>query len=224
VRKLFAGAAAAGLLLGGFGVGAAVADAPANTCDSVYDGNTIYQLKQYEDCRFNRIEKQLTRIEAGHSPTSSPTSTATAPAGQTKTGFITAYGAPDNDPPNSTAIAYENVRPGTGAGGVGTYENPITVAVPEGTYAPGTRIYVPHVDRYFIVEDLCGTSHSAPQGCTSVLDLWVGGVGDSEADVIKCEESLTRTAPFEVDPPQGRLVVSGPLFNSATDTCFKPTP
>lgn len=71
--------AAVGVLLAGGGV-IASADAPANACDSVSSTaiDTVAELKAYEDCRFDRLERQLTRIEGG-TPTIEPTSPTTAP-------------------------------------------------------------------------------------------------------------------------------------------------
>lgn len=143
----------------------------------------------------------------------------------TRTGFITGYSWYDNDPPGSAAVAYEDVVPGrTGAGGTGTYADPVTAAVPQSAgLAPGTRLYVPHLSRYFIVEDLCATSHSAPDGCTAAVDVWVDGRDVGEAASDKCMSDLTRTAQYIVDPAQGKPVASGPICGGSGTPTPEPT-
>jgi uncharacterized protein YkwD len=136
--------------------------------------------------------------------TPSPTATATTPPASTEQvlrGFVTGYTYADNDPPNSDAIAYEDVRPGTrGAGGVGTYENPVTVAVQTtAKHAPGTIFYLPNLRRYFIVEDACSTSHSAPSGCTSDFDVWIDGRNTPDGGD-KCMYAQTGTYNFIKNP------------------------
>jgi len=158
-------------------------------------------------------------------PTPTTSTTTTAPSGSTRTGFVTGYSTSDNDPQWSKSIAYSSawdsrtIHPE--AGGTGTYDDPVTIAAQAGDYAPGTRFYVPHVDRYFMLEDTCASCGEKPEW----VDMFIGGeVGDDPAKLDSCMASLTGTFAFEVNPPQGRHVVAGPLFNSATDTCYKPTP
>jgi 3D (Asp-Asp-Asp) domain-containing protein len=161
------------------------------------------------------------------SPPSSPSSIPSSippskpPAGTTKTttkppvpiaapnssGPITFYAAKDNDPPGSRSIAF----PGTlhdEAGGSGTFADPLTFAAVEGLFEPGTKVYVPDVQRYFILEDTCATCSG------SQIDLWTGPADDN--GVISCEEALTRDSsrPYEVNPPAGLPVVAGDLYHS----------
>lgn len=153
------------------------------------------------------------------------TTTSTTTSGTTRTGFVTGYSTSDNDPQWSKNIAYSSawdsrtVHPE--AGGTGTYDDPVTIAAQAGDYTPGTRFYVPHVDRYFMLEDTCASCGEKPEW----VDMFIGGeVGDDPAKLGSCMASLTGTFAFEVNPPPGRHVVAGPLFNSTTDTCYKPTP
>ena len=122
---------------------------------------------------------------------------------------LTFYGWPDNDPPNSAAIHYPGPPPRHGqAGGSGTYDNPTTVAVRKGSrWKPGTRMYLPHLAKYLIVEDSCAS-------CTADwIDVWVGGRGSDSADVLACQHRLTPpgTVPVEIDPPDDRTVSAGGL-------------
>jgi 3D (Asp-Asp-Asp) domain-containing protein len=127
-------------------------------------------------------------------------------------GPITFYPARDNDPPGSRAIAYAGALHKE-AGGTGTFEDPLTFAAAAGEFKPGTKVYVPNVKRYFILEDTCASCSG------SHIDLWAGSATD--AGVITCAEALTRdgSRPYEVNPPAGRLVVPGDLYHGAQ--CFQ---
>jgi hypothetical protein len=96
------------------------------------------------------------------------------------------------------------------AGGTGTYQDPLTFAAAEGQFAPGTRIYVPMVQRYFILEDSCATCSG------SHIDLWAGPATDE--GVVDCEEQLTPSGdrPYEINPPPGRKVTPGELYRNGT--------
>jgi hypothetical protein len=136
-----------------------------------------------------------------------------APGPRTVTAFVTGYTLFDNDPPGSKAIAYPVLH--EEAGGTGTYDDPITLAVGRGKYAPGTRFYLPHVKRYFIVEDLCAACNDKSQW----IDMWIGGEkGDNASAADTCARHLTGTFAVEVHPPRGRSVTPGPLFASGRCT------
>ncbi|MFC0431253.1 hypothetical protein [Kutzneria buriramensis] len=122
-------------------------------------------------------------------------------------GPITFYGAADNDPPGSRQIAFPNVMHGQ-AGGTGTFADPITFAAQQGRFAPGTKIYVPDVQRYFILEDTCADC-SGPH-----IDLWTGAATDR--GIVRCENSLTRNGsrPYQLNPPAGLPVSPGDLYSN----------
>lgn len=63
--------------------------------------------------------------------------------------MLTFYGARDNCPPGGT-IAYPTPTRSE-AGGLGTYEDPITYAGDKKATAPGTILYVPMLKKYFIM-------------------------------------------------------------------------
>src|SRR5262245_6169285 len=63
--------------------------------------------------------------------------------------LVTLYGWLDNSRPGA-GIAYPVIhRP---AGGVGTWQNPVTFATSKAEFKPGTRLYVPALKRYFVME------------------------------------------------------------------------
>src|ERR1700753_2793166 len=82
-------------------------------------------------------------------------STASATPGAsaaTEQAFITMYGWYDNTPP-SDSISYPKLH--KTAGGTGTYADPITYASDKAETPAGTKIYVPRLQKYFIMEDDC---------------------------------------------------------------------
>ncbi|GGT14990.1 MULTISPECIES: cysteine/serine endopeptidase inhibitor [Streptomyces] len=146
--------------------------------------------------------------------------------------FTTGYTWFDNTPRGSAQISHPVVH--DEAGGTGTWEDPITLAVGhvnEGgkdtlDYPAGTRFYFPKVRRYFIVEDACGDGgspqdgpchnlDSAPEGATTWLDMYVGGgSGDSESAADECLGKVTGLTTVIQDPADDLPVVEGPLFSN----------
>jgi hypothetical protein len=148
--------------------------------------------------------------------------------------FMTFYGFHDNSPPG-IAIAHPVIH--SGAGGKGTFADPITFAVaPEvqNVMKPGTRIYVPTFQKYFIMEDDCtasGPGGPAVQGdgCDGELlnginefDLWIGATnkGDnpggnaSNSQMTNCEDRLTaNNVPIIIKPASNLAVNTTPLLN-----------
>ena len=140
--------------------------------------------------------------------------------------YITAYTWFDNTPEGSPDIS--NPVAHKKAGGAGTYSDPVTIAVGHSLetgrdvldFPAGTRIYMPDVRRYFIVEDTCGdgpTPEEGPchsgaaehRGASVWLDMWIGGEGGSASLAEGCMEQVTgvRTAVF--DPADNYVVASG---------------
>jgi hypothetical protein len=132
---------------------------------------------------------------------------------------ITLYGYPDNDPPNSDAIAFPRSDGYTTlhdhAAGTGDWKDPITFAAGDRLLARhpvGTRIYVPYLEKYFILEDSCASCSSA-----TWVDLWIGGKGYPKRTVIEQEEYLTRLrsdggAAVTLDPARDLPVDPTPLM------------
>ncbi|MFF8884148.1 chitinase, partial [Streptomyces flaveolus] len=150
--------------------------------------------------------------------------------------FTTGYTWFDNTPRGSAQISDPVLH--KEAGGSGTYEDPITVAVGHSLeggkdtldYEAGTRFYVPKVRRYFIVEDACGDGgspqngpchslDSAPDGATTWLDLYVGGSEDDDEDAVQaCTDTVTGLSTAIQDPAPNLPVVEGALFNNGKCT------
>jgi F5/8 type C domain/Ricin-type beta-trefoil lectin domain len=153
-------------------------------------------------------------------------------AAETQQTFLTFYGWYDNTPPGAD-ISYPQIH--QTAGGTGTYADPITFATATAELKPGTRVWVPRVRKYFIMEDGCEEctadwSGHGPNGGPKLrhIDLWLGGKGGNAFDAINCEDALTHynadntptLEPVIVDPPAGENYDSTPLFNTGTGECY----
>jgi 3D (Asp-Asp-Asp) domain-containing protein len=131
------------------------------------------------------------------------------PAGRQVPIELTGYSFHDNTPAGSAEVSNPVLH--KTAGGRGSYADPITVAVPsDSKFDPGTRFYLPSVRRYAIVEDSGASSTSGNH-----LDLWVDGEGGSERAVEACMDQLTGESTAEVNPPPGRPVIPGPIFDGS---------
>jgi hypothetical protein len=128
--------------------------------------------------------------------------------------WLTGYSWQDNTPPGSSIVSHPILH--KQAGGTGTYDDPITVAVPgqgSGVWTAGSRFYLPTVKRYVIVEDT-GASEP-PSGQDGHLDMWIGGQGGSRAATDECMNKITGTnVPAVLNPPAGLPVVQGPIFGA----------
>ncbi|MER6945396.1 ricin-type beta-trefoil lectin domain protein [Nonomuraea sp. NPDC000554] len=157
---------------------------------------------------------------------------ATAQAATTRQTFLTFYGWYDNTPPGGD-IAYPRIH--STAGGKGTYADPITFATASAEASPGTRIYVPRVKKYFIMEDSCQEcgedwSGQGPNGGPGLwhFDLWLGGKGGNAMNAIDCEDALTHynadstptLEPVIVNPGSSEAYDSTPIFNTSTGACY----
>ena len=153
---------------------------------------------------------------------------------------MTFYGYFDNSPPG-LAIAHPVLH--SGAGGVGTFEDPITFAVaPEvqKQVPAGEIIYIPVLQKYFIMEDDCTDSGPGGvavqgQGCDGELlsgknefDLWIdgdpkanakdnpgSGTGNTNSNMTKCEDKLTvSNVQVIMNATSGQPVNTAPLDNN----------
>jgi hypothetical protein len=139
------------------------------------------------------------------------TSTSAAPEGTS--GLVTFYSARDKSPVGSLLIAFPTVLHGL-AGGSGRYDDPVTFAAAPGTFAPGTRIYVSDLERYFVLEDLCASC-----GGTHI-ELWTGSALDDGIRTCAAQLGAQEIGSYLVDPPRGLPVAAGPLYDGGQ--CFRP--
>jgi len=87
----------------------------------------------------------------------------------------TSYGYNDNDDGNygTAQIAYPQIH-SIATEDLGTYSQPVTFATDQNEFAPGTIIYVPHLEKYFIMEDGCVECTSDWNNRIYHVDLWMG--------------------------------------------------
>jgi 3D (Asp-Asp-Asp) domain-containing protein len=164
------------------------------------------------------------------SPDASPQDAGAQPAdgsdaaGTTMPVYVTFYGWADNSPPGS-AIAY----PKSGgqptvhdsAGGVGTFVDPITFATDPTEFPPGTRLYVPFIQKYVTMEDSCSDCATDWASHKWHIDIWMNSSASENATaLLNCENSWTRSqTDVELNPPPTRTVTTAPLFDPSTNTC-----
>ena len=145
------------------------------------------------------------------------------------TAYTTGYSYWDNTPPGSADISNGVIH--TKAGGVGTFDDPITVAVGHVIsgdsdtldYAAGTKFYVPNLRRYFIVEDSCGGGDTPQNGPCHTgyeghpwIDLYVDGANASKETSDACMNAITELHLVIVNPAPNYAVVPGPITNNCT--------
>lgn len=162
-------------------------------------------------------------------PRNTSRSTSLVEGEQSMTVFLTGYSYWDNTPRGSARIARPVIH--QSAGGTGTYDDPITLAVghvKRGStstmdYPAGTRFYVQELSKYAIVEDLCGDGNNPQNGpCHSGyqgyewLDIYVGGrsVGEDLSDA--CMYRITGVQTVILNPQRGYPVLPGEI---STSTC-----
>jgi hypothetical protein len=150
---------------------------------------------------------------------------------QSFTAYITGYSYWDNTPPGSAAIARPVIH--RKAGGKGTYNDPVTIAVgyrlvggkARLDYPAGTRFYLPHLNRYAIVEDICGdgsrpevTGCARGKGGAPWLDIYVDGSRAGASAANACMYSLTGFHEIIMNPRKGYPVSAGPITESGCAT------
>jgi hypothetical protein len=143
------------------------------------------------------------------------------------TTYTTAYTWYDNTPAGTTAISHPVLH--KTAGGTGTFEDPITIAVGHSLatgqdvldFPAGTKVYLPDVRRYFIVEDTCGDGND-PQGgpChqgvnangtnSSIwIDMWIGGQSMNASGANGCASKVTNVNTAVFNPASNYVVAPG---------------
>jgi 3D (Asp-Asp-Asp) domain-containing protein len=158
-----------------------------------------------------------------NSPAADARSGATRPAeSQTINVNVTSYGYNDNDDGNghygTAQIAYPQIH-SEATEDLGTYDRPVTFATDPGEFAPGTRIYVPFLQKYFIMEDGCAECSSDWQNGVYHVDLWMGPASSQpEPALDDCEGSITQSADIVVNPEPGLPVDTTAMFSDGQCT------
>lgn len=143
------------------------------------------------------------------------------------TAYLTGYSYWDNTPPGSSAIARPVVH--RRAGGSGTYNDPVTIAVGHSInggrqtldFPAGTRFYIEGLKKYAIVEDVCGDGPK-PQltGCARGkqgrpwLDIYIGGAKSNSRAANACASAITRFHNIVMNPAPNYPVIKGEVMES----------
>ncbi len=164
---------------------------------------------------------------SGALSTSSAPADADGPRERRMTVYLTGYSYWDNTPPGSAAISKPVVH--RKAGGTGTFDDPVTIAVGhviEGgrqtlDYPPGTRFYIERLKKYAIVEDVCGDGSNPQDGpCHSGynglpwLDLYIGGSEANSRITTSCAREITAVQPIVIHPAPDYPVLAGDVVES----------
>jgi hypothetical protein len=115
------------------------------------------------------------------------------------------------------------------AGGQGSYEDPVTIAVGhviEGgrqtlDFPAGTRLYIARLRKYAIVEDVCGDGTRPQDGPCHTgykghpwLDIYIGGARVSKSATEACARRITALQEIIINPRPGYPVAAGEIASS----------
>ena len=130
--------------------------------------------------------------------------------------YVTFYGFDDNDDGNPTHLGTDVISHATvhdsANEDLGTYERPGTLAADVGFLSPGTKVYVPALERYYVMEDTCRECSEDWLQSKPHIDLYVSGTGP---ELAACQERLTmESTRIYIDPPPGLPVTPGSACRS----------
>lgn len=110
-------------------------------------------------------------------------------------GAITFYGFDDNEDglgnSGSAAIAYPELHD-RATEDLGTFDQPSTFAADRRYIPRGTRIYIPRLRKYFVMEDMCGACVSDASARRLKVDLFIGSNTQLQGTALRdCQHALT---------------------------------
>jgi len=154
------------------------------------------------------------------------------PTGQEQSfrGYLSSYSFWDNELSGAAALSHPQRR--EFAGGVGTYSNPVTLAVGhvlQGSEAildfpAGTRFYLPRLRKYAISEDICRDADDSQASACHFgknglpwLYIYIDGNGMRD-ETTNCARKITGIQTFVMDPGPNYSVVVGEITQSGCNT------
>ena len=137
------------------------------------------------------------------------------------TAQITFYGYDDNDDGKghfgSSAIALPSLHK-IATEDFGTYDHPSTFATDTRIASKGTKIYIPRLHKYYIMEDKCGACTTAADAGSMRIDLYMGDNDALQGNSLdQCEMILTQVGSIDtviVNPASTYPVSTTPLYSS----------
>jgi len=140
--------------------------------------------------------------------------------------LVTFYGSRDNCPPGGD-IAHPRDPKHPVAGGLGTFQNPITFAAGSKCFPVGTKVYISRLKKYFLMEDDCEECIADCKKGHNHIDCWMGpDIPPEGPELVACENALTGDNPEDVlmNPPSGLPISTVPLFDGKNETCIIDAP
>jgi hypothetical protein len=145
--------------------------------------------------------------------------------GRPQATYITSYGYNDNDDGQghfgTAAIAYPSSKHPIATESSGSFDDPVTFATDPRELAPPTLIYVPHVRKYFVMEDGCAEcTVDWNNGQKWRTDLYMGpnNALQPEPALADCEASITRNTTIYINPGPGYPVDTQKMFDNGRCT------
>ncbi len=202
-------------------------DAAARQSAELARTNAAAAVPEVTPERVAAVTPAPAETSAKPAPAAPPVQAASGAEQVVNTTYTTAYTWHDNTPAGSATISHPVLH--KTAGGTGTYEDPLTIAVGHSLatgqdvldFPAGTRIYIPSVRRYFIVEDTCGDGND-PQGgpchqgvnangtnSTIWIDMWIGGQSTSAEGADNCASDVTGVKTAVFNPASNYAVAPG---------------
>ncbi len=203
-------------LIGGFLVAWIRQSSSSNNLRIVYPVSTISPVPSPTE-----LLTPLPSPSAQASPTIKPTPKPTVkptPLVQSRSMKITYWRWDENGSPGN-GIAYPHSEyPQTiheVSTGTGTFTDPLSAAARADVFPAGQRLYAPYIKKYLIIEDICGDCGS------NHIDIWLESNGKFQAQVDECAGKYTSESEvIEINPPTGRPVNTGFIFNPDTGVCL----
>ena len=139
-------------------------------------------------------------------------------AAQTVSSYVTFYGFDDNDDGNpshtGTSVISNPTVHKVATEDLGSYAHPGTLAADKKFLPPGTIVYVPALQRYYVMEDTCRECSQDWANKKNHIDIFVAGTGPALA---ACENRLTmEKADIVINPPSDLPVKQGSACGSQT--------
>ncbi len=147
---------------------------------------------------------------------------AIAEAPQPITAYVTSYGYNDNDDGaghyGTDVIAYPGLHQHA-TEDLGTFDHPTTFATDPREFTPGTKIYVPHLRKYFVMEDGCVECTADWNNRKYHVDLWMGPSAlQPEPALDDCEAAITGNFQIIPTPAPDLPVDTTPMFSDGRCT------